>query len=106
MSKLKFRIDFVSTRWPSRKSWSKEMEFNDQKHFDNYISYMQKDETKFKIIGFEKILSEENEFSESDMKEIYNYIFLMFKKKSIDSSLQIESFESILKKIKDKKNGL
>ena len=103
---IEYEIDFVSTSSFSRKTWKKKMEFNDERHFENYINKMSKDESKIKIIGFEKIASEEKEFSEADMKEIYNYIFLMFKKKSIDSSLQIESFESILKKIKDKKNGL
>lgn len=38
---------------------------------------------KLKSLVFEKIASEEKEFSEADMEEIYNYIFLMFKKKSI-----------------------
>ena len=103
---IEYEIDFVSTNSFSRKTWKKRIEFNDERHFENYINKMAKDQSKIKIIGFEKIASEEKEFSESDMKEIYNYIFLMFKKKSIDSSLQIESFESILKKIKDKKNGL
>lgn len=103
---IEYEIDFVSTTSFSRKTWKKKMEFNDERHFENYINKMSKDESKLKIIGFEKIASEEKEFSEADMKEIYNYIFLMFKKKSIDSSLQIESFESILNKIKNKKNGL
>lgn len=103
---IEYEIDFVSTNSFSRKTWKKRIEFNDERHFENYINKMAKDQSKIKIIGFEKIASEEKEFSEADMKEIYNYIFLMFKKKSIDSSLQIESFESILKKIKDKKNGL
>lgn len=101
---IKYLINFVSTRGLSSKSWTKEMEFNDKNHFDNYINKMSKDQSKIKIIGFEKITSESKEYSESDMKELYTYTFLMFKKAK--STSDFESFEKVMENLKNKKNGL
>ena len=69
MKMIKYRIDFKSARG---KYYSNEMEFNDERHFNNYVNKMSKDESKLKIIGMERIYGAEKEYTANDLQAAFN----------------------------------
>ena len=51
---------------------TRDFEFKDQNHFDNWHNKQLRDHSYRKIVGFEKILSEKKEFSMKDMKKAFS----------------------------------
>ena len=67
---VKYRISFVSFGF-NKKHYDVEKEFNNEEHFNNYIKMCLKDESKRKIIGTEKIYSENKEYTVNELREAY-----------------------------------
>ena len=64
---IKYKISFVSYG-AKRGYFDTIKEFNDERHFENYISFCGKDESKRKIIGTERIYSEELVHTVNDVR--------------------------------------
>ena len=67
---IKYRIDLKSTR--TGKYFSNEMDFNDERHFYNYVNKMSKDESKVKIVGMERIYGTNKEYTANDLQAAFN----------------------------------
>ena len=67
---VKYKISFVSYGNP-RGYYDTVKEFNDERHFENYLNLCGKDESRRKVIGTEKIYSENKEFTTNDLREAF-----------------------------------
>ena len=71
---IKYNIQFKRTAFRASSAsatYSKEYEFNDDKHFSNWLNKQYQDESYRKIIGYERVYSEEKLFSNSDAKKMW-----------------------------------
>lgn len=68
-------------------------EFNDEKHFQNFVSYCGRNEGYRKIIGYERFYEEKKEYSANDMQAAFaagkagRYDFEAFIKQHFKKSL-------------------
>lgn len=69
MAKVNVRVEFKSKTGSYS---SKDFEFNDETHFNNWHNKTLRDESYRKIVGFEYILSEKKEYSMKDLKEAFS----------------------------------
>ena len=68
MSKLKYKVEFKKN---SGSYQSKEYEFNDERHFDNWYKKQSSDNSYRKIVGFERIYEKEKNFSNDDLYQAF-----------------------------------
>jgi hypothetical protein len=67
---IRYKIFWCKTSSP-RGYYDEIKDFNDEKHFDNYIAYQGRNEMYKKVVSYEKVYSESLTHSINDVKKAF-----------------------------------
>lgn len=71
---IKYRIEWeYFNSKPNNKYRSTVQEFNDERHFENFLNYCNKNQDYRKIIGHERHYEESKDYSANDLKAAFDF---------------------------------
>ena len=92
---IKYRIEWYNPT-SKVKTQVKIHEFNDEQHFNNFYKKCIQNESRSKIVNFERHYEEKREFSANDMKIAFDHIPNLAKGETFESWIKQNYKKSLL----------